>query len=82
MPTSLNNGRPGRVLVFVAATVSTVVAIGIVAGVTGLFQSRGRPMEELAAAERACMTEIYVSDRENCMRERVALARGRVIAHQ
>jgi hypothetical protein len=37
-----------------------------------LFQSRGMPMAELAAAERACAGQTYVSDRELCMREWVA----------
>ena len=41
-----------------------------------LFQSRGKPMAELAAAERACAAQIYVSDRERCMREWVAAAHG------
>lgn len=41
-----------------------------------LFQSRGMPMAELAAAERACARQTYVSDRERCMREWVAAAHG------
>ena len=52
-----------------------------------LFQSRGKPMAELAAAERACAGQTYVSDRERCMREWVAAAHGdrlteRQSAHQ
>jgi hypothetical protein len=41
-----------------------------------LFHSRGTPMAELAAAERACAGHTYVSDRERCMREWVAAAYG------
>ena len=52
-----------------------------------LFQSRGMPMAELAAAERACAGQTYVSDRERCMREWVAAPHGdrlaeRQLAHQ
>ncbi len=74
--------RPGRAVVLGAAILSTVIAVGIAATVTDLFQSRGAPMAELAAAERACMAENYLSDREKCMREQVAAARGSVVAHQ
>ena len=77
-----NLERPGRTVVLVAATLATVIALGIVAVVTDLFQSRGMPMAELAAAERACGTESYLSDREKCMREQVATARGSVVARQ
>lgn len=45
--------RPHGVAVAVAAALSTLIAIGILAGVTGLFQSRGAPMAQLAAAGRA-----------------------------
>lgn len=33
-------------------------------------------MAELAAAERACARQTYVSDRERCMREWVAAGHG------
>ena len=41
-----------------------------------LFQSRGMPTAELAAAERACAGQTCVSDRERCMGEWVAAAHG------
>jgi hypothetical protein len=44
--------RPHGVAV-IAAALSALIAIGILAGVTGLFQSRGAPMTRLAIAERA-----------------------------
>jgi hypothetical protein len=72
--------HPRSVTIAVAATLSTVVAIGILAAVTGLFHSRGAPMEQLAAAERACASHPYVSDRENCMREWLAASRGQTVA--
>ena len=45
--------RPHGVAVAIAAALSTLIAIGILAGVTGLFQSRGALMAQLAVAERA-----------------------------
>ena len=47
-----------------------------------LFQSRGMPMAELAAAERACAGQSYVSDRERCLRERVAAAHADRLAER
>lgn len=47
-----------------------------------LFQSRGMPMAELAAAERACTRQTNVSDRERCVREWVAAARGDRLAER
>src|SRR5215470_5535972 len=60
----------------IASAVATLIALGILIGTTMLFQSRGMPMAELAAAERACAGQTYVSDRERCMREWVAAAHG------
>ena len=51
-------------------------------GTTMLFQSRGMPMAELAAAERACAGHTDVSDRERCMREWVAAAHGDRLAER
>ena len=45
--------RPHGVAVAIAAALSTLIAIGILAGVTSLFQSRGALMAQLAVAERA-----------------------------
>lgn len=47
-----------------------------------LFQSRGMPMAELAAAERACAGQTCVLDRERCMREWVAAAHGDRLAER
>jgi len=38
----------------ITSAVATLIALGILMGTTMLFQSRGMPMAELAAAERAC----------------------------
>ena len=60
----------------ITSAVATLIALGILIGTTMLFQSRGMPMAELAAAERACAGQTCVSDRERCLREWVAAAHG------
>lgn len=73
--------RPAS-LTFASACVAAVIAVALLGGVTGLFQSRGVPMAELAEAERACAAHDYVSDREQCMRERIAAAHGARLARR
>jgi hypothetical protein len=65
----------GPITHFVAAALAGIITIGILASVTDLFLRDGRPMERLAAAERACVDHPYVSEREACMREWAATAR-------
>ena len=60
----------------VITSAATLIALGILIGTTMLFQSRGMPIAELAAAERLCAGQTYVLDRERCMREWVAAAHG------
>ena len=62
--------RPAQT--FTAATAATVISLALLWGVVTLFQSRGAPLEELAAAERACAGQVYVSDREACMKQWIA----------
>ena len=76
----LNPFRHG-IRIAVATALATLVAIGMLGAVTVLFQSRGLPLEELAAAERACSRHPHVSEREECIRERIA-ARGNRMAKQ
>ncbi len=45
--------RPHGVAIAIAAALSTLIALGILTGVMGLFQSRGAPMARLAVAGRA-----------------------------
>ena len=66
----------------ITSAVATLIAVGIVIGTIMLFQSRGMPTAELAAAERACARQTYVSDRERCMREWVAAAHGDRLAER
>lgn len=62
------------------AAVAAFVAIGIVSTVAFVFQRDGTPLEQLVAAERACIHHAYVSEREACMREWVATAQASRVA--
>ena len=55
-----------------AAAVATVVALGVLGGVAVLFQSRGEPFAEAAAAERVCAQLTYASDRRSCVQRWIA----------
>ena len=70
------------VLCAVAAALATFVAIGSLTLVTELFQSRGVPMAELAAADRGCVTHAYVSERQSCVSEWMAALHGDNVAHR
>lgn len=64
----------------VAAALAIFAAIGLLTGVAFLFQRDGRPLEQLAAAERACIQRVYISEREACIREWLAYARPANVA--
>ena len=64
--------RPSSLSTTVAAASATFIAVGLLTGVAFLFQRDGAPMEQLAAAERACTQQVYVSEREACMRDWLA----------
>ena len=66
----------------VTSAVATLIALGILIGTTMLFQSRGMPMAQLAAAERSCARQPCVSHRERCTRESVATASGDRLAER
>lgn len=63
---------PGSIRSAVAAALAAFIAIGILSAVVSLFQSRGVPLERLAAAERACVSHVYQSEREACMQQWLA----------
>jgi len=64
----------------VAATLSAIIAVGLLAGVATNFQNQGKPFAHLAAAERACAAHAYVSERENCMQEWLAASTSQTVA--
>ena len=51
----------------VVAALSAVIAIGLLAAVSGLFQHDGTPFEKWVVAERACGSYRFVSERDACM---------------
>jgi hypothetical protein len=72
MNAKLNFASPSSIQTFVAAALATVIALGILSTVVILFQSRGAPMEQLVAAERACVQHAYQSERVACINEWLA----------
>jgi len=76
----LNFASPTSTLTVVTAALATIIALGILWGVVILFQSRGAPMERLAAAEHACAQYIYLSERQACMNAWLAASRPVTVA--
>lgn len=72
MNAKLNFATANSIQTVAAATLAAVLAMGILWAVVSLFQSRGVPMERLAAAERACVQHAYQSEREACMKQWIA----------
>jgi hypothetical protein len=64
----------------VVAALAAFIAIGLLSAVAWVFQREGAPMEQLAAAERACKQRAYVSERETCMNEWLAASRASSVA--
>jgi hypothetical protein len=65
--------RPVAVTV-ASAALAALIGIGVLGGVTGLFQRGGLPFEQLAAAEQAGADRAYVSERDACVRSWLAAA--------
>jgi hypothetical protein len=82
MSAQLNFASPSSTLTVAAAALATVIALGILWGVVSLFQSRGAPMERLAAAERACAHYTYVSERQACMNEWLAASQPVIVVRR
>lgn len=72
--------RPQVVTTLVAATLATLIAIGLLTAVTGLFQRAGAPFEQVVIAEHACTTYAFVSEREACVRLHLATSRVQNVA--
>jgi hypothetical protein len=82
MSVQLNFDFPGPNLTVAAATLATVIALGILSGIVMLFQSRGAPMEQLGAAERACAHYVFLSERQACMNESLAVSQATTVARR
>ena len=76
----LASPRPMRTVA--AATTAAVIALTVLWSVVTLFQSRGAPLQQLAAAERACADKVYASERTACMEKWIADARRTSIAER
>ena len=66
---NVDQSRPRQI---VAAALAVVVALGLLWSVTKLFQSRGEPFAQVAAAERACSHYAYHSERQTCVKRWIA----------
>lgn len=73
---------PGGLAIFSAAVLAGVVAGTLLSAVVMLFQSRGTPMAELAAAERVCDRRLYRSEQAACIREWLAAKRATSVANR
>ena len=81
------NARPtlarSRVVTIVAAAaLSTVIGIGLLTAVTGLFQRDGAPFEHVVIAEHACANHTFISEREACARLYLAASRVKKVANR
>jgi hypothetical protein len=72
--------RPRVVTTLLAAALATLIAIGLLTAVTGLFQRDGAPFERLVIAEHACANYAFVSERQNCVRLYLAASRVQNVA--
>jgi hypothetical protein len=52
---------------FCAAALSAVIAIGLLAAVTALFQRDGAPFGRVIIAEHACANHTFISERRRCV---------------
>ena len=82
MNAKLNLASPSSTVTFATAALATVIAMGILWAIVTLFHSRGAPMEQLAAAERACAQHAYQSERAACMNEWLAASRPETMARR
>ena len=72
--------RPHVVTTIVAAALSVLIAIGLLAAVAGLFLRDGTPFEQVVIAEHACTNYAFVSEREACVRLYLAASRVQNVA--
>ena len=72
MHAKLNLVSTRSIMTVAAAALAAFIALAILSTVVSLFQSRGAPMEGLAAAERACVSQASQSEREACTKQWLA----------
>jgi hypothetical protein len=59
----------------VAATTSSLIAIGLFVAIVDLFQRDGAPFDQVVIAERACANHAFMSERETCKRSHLTASR-------
>jgi hypothetical protein len=64
----------------VAASLAAVITAALIGGVASMFVTVGQPFEALVAAERACRSAVYASERSACIGEFIAESQRRVVA--
>lgn len=67
---------------FVTAALASFIAMAILSGVAFVFLREGKPLQRLAAAERACAHYSYLSERKVCMNAWLAAAQSGAVAHR
>jgi len=60
--------RPNAVVAILAAVLALFVTTGLLGSVTALLLRNGVPLQNDAAAERACGDVAYASERDACVR--------------
>lgn len=60
---------------FAAAALASCIAVALLSTVAFLLQRDGKPLGQLAAAERACAHHNYQSERRVCMHAWLAASR-------
>lgn len=73
---------PGVISTFAAAAAAGFIAMSIFSTVAYLFQRDGRPLQQLASAERACAHYSYASERQVCMNEWLAASQSKTVARR
>lgn len=64
------------------ALLAGLVSAGLLSLVADIMSSRGAPLSEWAAAERACNEHRFVSEREACIRATIVAARAERVARR
>ena len=67
---------------FAAAALASFISLAILSTVAFLFLRDGKPLERVAAAERACAHHSYQSERKVCMNEWLAASQSGAVAHR
>lgn len=67
---------------FAAAALASFIAMAVLSSVAFLFLREGKPLQRLAAAERACAHYSYLSERKVCMNAWLAAAQSGPVARR